>query len=85
MHYGGICEKRKMKYDKEWLKYKIAIWLDKHYDDACWSNLVMWAMGMRGFLETFGKYGDWRDQSCTNINGDYAYCGKCVRTGRLKE
>lgn len=70
-----------MKYDIEWLKFKIAVWLDNHYDDACWYNLASWAMGHHGFWETFGKNGDWRDQSCT----DYAYCGKCVRTGRLKE
>jgi len=74
-----------MKYDREWLKFRIAEWLDNHYNDACWFNLATWAMGMRGFWETFGKNGDWRDQSCTNINGDYAYCGKCVKTGRLKE
>ena len=74
-----------MKYDIEWLKFKIADWLDNRYDGACWFNLATWAMGMRGFWETFGKYGNWRDQSCTNINGNYAYCGKCVRTERLKE
>lgn len=74
-----------MKYDREWLKFKIILWLDAHYDDACWANLVLWAIGTHSFRETFGKDGDWREQSCTNINGDYAYCGKCVRTGRLKE
>ena len=75
-----------MKYDIEWLKFKIILWLDAHYDDACWANLVMWAIGAHSFKETFSReYGDWREQSCTNINGDYAYCGKCVRTRRLKE
>ena len=74
-----------MKYDREWLKFKIIRCLDNHYDDACWANLVMWATGIQTFRETFSKYGNWRDQTGTNINGDYAYCGKCVRTGRLKE
>ena len=74
-----------MKYDREWLKFKIALWLDNRYDDVCWANLALWAIGAHSFREPFGKYGNWRDQSCTNINGDYAYCGKCVRTGRLKE
>lgn len=74
-----------MKYDIEWLKIKIIQWLDKKYDDACWANLVMWAIGEQLFKDTFGAEGNWRDQTCTNINGDYAYCGKCVRTGRLKE
>lgn len=75
-----------MKYDIEWLKIKIIKWLDKKYDDACWANLVMWSIGEQSFKDTFGaEEGNWRQQSCTNINGDYAYCGKCVETGRLKE
>ena len=74
-----------MKYDMEWVKIKIIQRLDKKYDDACWSNLVMWMIGGQTFKETFEAEGNWREQSCTNINGDYAYCGKCVRTGRLKE
>ena len=74
-----------MKHDTEWLKFEIALWFNKHYGDACWFNLCMWAMGAYSFSDTFGKYGNWRNQDCTNINGDYAYCGKCVRTGRLKE
>ena len=73
-----------MKYDTEWLKFKIAVWLDNHYDDACWANLVLWATGVHSFRETFGKYGDWRDQSCSE-ESDGCYCGKCCGLGRLKE
>ena len=74
-----------MKYGIEWIKFKIIAWLDKHYPDACWANLVNWAFGYQTFMETFGPEGNWRKQTCTNIGGDYAYCGKCVVTGRLKE
>ena len=74
-----------MKYDIEWLKFKIIAWLNTRYDDACWTNLVLWAVGHRSFRETFGEDGDWCKQTCTNVNGGYAYCGKCVETGRLKE
>jgi hypothetical protein len=58
-----------MKHDIEWLKFRIIKWLDKKNDDACWFNLVLWALGEQSFKE----------------DGGYAYCGKCVETGRLKE
>ena len=68
----------------EWVKRRIILWLDKRYDDACWYNLVLWSLGEQSFKDTFGPEGNWREQDCTNIDDDYAYCGKCVETGRLK-
>lgn len=73
-----------MKYDIEWLKIKIIIWIDAHYDDVCWANLVMWTIGVQTFKETFGIEGNWREQSCSDEWGG-AWCGKCIRIGRLKK
>jgi hypothetical protein len=73
-----------MKYDMEWIKTKIIIWLDAHYSDACWANLVMWSTGIQTFKETFGIEGNWKHQSCSDEGGG-AYCGKCRKTGRLKD
>lgn len=73
-----------MIYDMECLKAKIIIWLDKHYSDACWANLVHWQMGRQTWSETFGPFeGNWKEQSCTDEWGG-AYCGKCKKNGRLK-
>lgn len=73
-----------MKHNIEWLKGKIIVWIDSHYTDSCWGNLVLWAIGLQTFKETFGSEGNWKGQSCSADCGG-AYCGKCAKTGRLRE
>ena len=66
------------------IKWNIIIYLDNKYPEACWANLVHWQIGIASFTETFGKESRWNDQGCCEEYGG-AYCGKCVRTGRLKD
>ena len=66
------------------IKWYIIRYIDKKYSEACWANLVMWQIGAASFSETFGGDSQWNNQDCCEEQGG-AYCGKCVRTGRLKE
>ena len=68
------------------IRMRIAVWLNDHFVDACWSTLVMWAVGYASTVETFWPdvfepRGHWRGQGCSVQDG--AYCGKCELTGRL--
>ena len=66
----------------EWIKFKIAAYLDGKYTDACWCNLCLWVVGYRSFRDTFLD-GSWKSQTCSE--DDWAYCGKCLKTGRLSK
>ena len=55
------------------LKMLVARILDRH-PKTCWALLVMWAVGIRDFRETFVE-GDIFDQICKGREGQY--CGKC--------
>jgi len=65
----------------ERIKFRIAYYISGRYPKACGYNLFAWAMGLRTTKEVFWQ-GGWKDQDCTEKYG--AYCGKCVKTGRLK-
>jgi hypothetical protein len=61
------------------LRFTIALWVNKHFDDVCWAELVLWAINwdMHDFSEIFemrGTAGKCQDQP-------YFYCGKCEETG----
>ena len=62
------------------IRFKIAMYIDDRHQEACWANLVAWAVGTSSFKETFWQ-GRWKDQGCTEKEG--AYCGKCAMTERL--
>lgn len=67
------------------IKGYIILYIDSKYPQSCWANLVMWQIGVASFKETFGTIESrWNDQGCCEECGG-AYCGKCVRIGRLKE
>lgn len=64
------------------IKWKLILWIDEKYPEACWANLVMWQIGVATFRETFGPDSRWNDQSYCEEHGG-AYCGKCEINGRL--
>ena len=66
------------------ITWRIILYIDRKYPESCWVNLVMWQIRVATFRETFGAESRWNDQSCSEEYGG-AYCGKCIRTGRLKE
>ena len=66
------------------IKWRIICYIDHKYPQSCYANLVMWQIGAASFRETFGTERRWDDQGCCEEYGG-AYCGKCVRTGRLRE
>lgn len=59
------------------LARKARLWfarkLDDRYPQACWANLVVWAMG-------YDTNQDWDEQNCKT----FAWCGKCRVLGRFK-
>lgn len=67
-----------------WIRLKVARFLDKIYPDACWLNLYFWAIGWQTLRNTFGENGNWKHQICrwNNEGTPYAYCNKCALTGR---
>lgn len=67
----------------EWIRFMIADLLDRK-PDTCWMNLVLWALGIHTLRETFGRDGNWKDQTCRkDADEPYDYCGKCEKTGRF--
>jgi hypothetical protein len=67
----------------EKIKLRLIVWIDNKYPEACWANLVTWQDGGYTFKEMFGYKSRWNEQDCSEEHGG-AYCGKCIRTGRLK-
>lgn len=67
------------------IKWRIIVYINRKYPEACWFNLVMWYGGRYTLKETFGsEESRWNTQDCSAAEGG-AYCGKCNRTGRLNE
>lgn len=67
------------------IKWYIIKYIDAKYPESCWANLVVWSQGGYTLREMFGaEESRWNAQDCS-AEGSGAYCGKCVKTGRLKE
>ena len=59
------------------MRFLLAKWLNKHFADWCWADLVTWAMGDISLRELLDEH----HQSCAEEEG--SWCGKCRITGRL--
>ena len=66
---------------KKRLKLKIADIIDSIFPQACWAELVAWAIGYTSFTDTFLR-GGWKRQNC--VEGNY-YCGKCKCKRKLRK
>lgn len=62
-----------------WFRDRIINHLDRN-PDYCWASLVVWSLGYHSFLSLFIRPDEFTSKTCS---GDFAYCGKCYKTGRL--
>ena len=59
-----------------WIKWRIAYFIDRHYQRVCWARLVMWVMypGSYDLRETFGDVTECEQEAIRF--GMCCYCGK---------